>query len=59
MREFTRRVAAGVGASLLTAITGLAFSATPAAAAPGVDLAVTLNAGTVAVGSAGKPSLPR
>jgi hypothetical protein len=53
MSVFTRRLAAGVGASLLTALAGLAFTATPASAA-GVDLAVTLNAGTVAVGSESK-----
>jgi hypothetical protein len=59
MRMLTRRLAATVGASLLAALAGLAFTTTPASAAAGVDLGVALSAGKVAAGSAGKPFLAK
>jgi hypothetical protein len=54
MRVFTRRLAASIGASLLTACAGLALTATPASAADGVDLTVQIIGGKVAVGSESK-----
>jgi hypothetical protein len=52
---FIGRLAVRLGASAMVAAAGLAVAATPASAAPGVDLAVTVSSGVVASGSAGKP----
>jgi hypothetical protein len=55
MTTLLGRLATRLGATAVVAAAGLAVTAAPAAAAPGVDLAVTISAGSVASGSEGKP----
>src|SRR5687768_5049199 len=55
MTTLLGRLATRLGATAVVAAAGLAVTVAPAIAAPGVDLAVTVSAGSVASGSEGKP----
>src|SRR5688500_4004558 len=55
MLNLIGRLAARLGASVLVAAAGLAVTAAAAAAVPGVDLGVTVQAGAVALGASDKP----
>jgi hypothetical protein len=55
MVKLIGRLGARLGAVALVAAGGLAVTALPAGAAPGVDLALAVQSGVVASGSAGKP----
>ena len=57
MIKLIRRAGGRFGAVALVAAAGLAVTALPASAAPGVDLEVTVKSGVVASGSAAKPFL--